>query len=153
MQRPRSRNSPRTHTKEYVMSLHATSPLRRILMTSGALLAASTLIVSCTSNEPESKGNGDSTAAANAGSSNDDPGDEVVIGFSGPQADHGWLAAINSAAQAEAEKYEDVDFRQAEGTNDANLQISHIETVLNDKVDAVDLLPSHDVALTDASLR
>ena len=136
------------------MSLHATSPLRRMLMTSGALLAASTLIVSCTSNEPEAKNdNGSTKAAGNAGSSNDDPGDEVVIGFSGPQADHGWLAAINSAAQAEAEKYEDIDFRQAEGTNDANLQISHIETFINDKVDAIVLLPTDGAALTDVAIR
>ena len=136
------------------MSLHATSPLRRILMTSGALLAASTLIVSCTSNEPEAKGDDGSTkAAGNAGSSNDDPGDEVVIGFSGPQADHGWLAAINSAAQAEAEKYEDIEFRQAEGTNDANLQISHIETFINDQVDAIVLLPTDGAALTNVAIR
>ncbi len=137
------------------MSLHATSPLRRILMTSGALLAASSLLVACTSNEPEAADEGDTKAqrADNAGSSNDDPGDTVVIGFSGPQADHGWLAAINSAAQAEAEKYEDIDFRAAEGTNDANLQISQIETFINDKVDAIVLLPTDGAALTDVAIR
>src|SRR5688572_417695 len=135
------------------MSLHASSPLRRILMTSGALLAASTMLVACTSNEPESKDNGDSTAAANAGSSNDDPGDTVVIGFSGPQADHGWLAAINAAAEAEAEKYDDIDFRAAEGTNDDNLQISQIETFINDKVDAIVLLPTDGAAPTDVAIR
>ena len=32
------------------------------------------------------------------GSDNDDPGEKVTIGFSGPAADHGWLAAINSTA-------------------------------------------------------
>ena len=88
-----------------------------------------------------------------AGSANDEPGKKVVIGFSGPQADHGWLAAINSAAKAEAEKYEDVDFRQAEGTNDANLQISQVETFINDKVDAIVLLPTDGAALTDVAIK
>jgi ABC-type sugar transport system substrate-binding protein len=135
------------------MSLRATSPLRRILMTSGALLAASTLLISCTSNEPEASDSNNTKAAGNNGSSNDDPGDKVVIGFSGPQADHGWLAAINSAAKAEAGKYSDIDFKQAEGTNDANLQISQIETFINDKVDAIVLLPTDGAALTDVAIR
>jgi ribose transport system substrate-binding protein len=123
-----------------------------MLMTSGALLAASALLVSCTSNEPEASDN-NTKAAGNNGSSNDDPGDKVVIGFSGPQADHGWLAAVNSSAKAEAEKYSDIDFKQAEGTNDANLQISQIETFINDKVDAIVLLPTDGAALTDVAIR
>ena len=134
------------------MSLRATTPLRRILMTSGALLAASALLVSCTSNEPEAS-DSNTKAAGNNGSSNDDPGDKVVIGFSGPQSDNGWLAAINSAAKAEAEKYSDIDFKQAEGTNDANLQISQIETFINDKVDAIVLLPTDGAALTDVAIK
>jgi carboxypeptidase C (cathepsin A) len=44
---------------------------------------------------------------------NADTGDTVVIGFSGPAADHGWLAAINSAAIAEAEKYAGGDYQLA----------------------------------------
>ena len=41
---------------------------------------------------------------AGAATRNDDPGETVVIGFSGPAADHGWLAAINNAAEAEADE-------------------------------------------------
>ena len=37
------------------------------------------------------------------------------IGFSGPAADHGWLGAINSAAIAEAEKYDDVELDRRRG--------------------------------------
>jgi ABC-type sugar transport system substrate-binding protein len=135
------------------MSQRPTRPLQRMLTTGGALVAATVLLVGCTSNEPEATKDDDSTAAANAGSSNDDPGDTVVIGFSGPQADHGWLAAINAAATAEAEKYEDIDLRVAEGTNDANLQISQIETFINDEVDAIVLLPTDGAALTDVAIR
>jgi ribose transport system substrate-binding protein len=135
------------------MSLRTSSPLRRLLTTSGALLAAGALLVGCTSNDPEPAANGNSDSGSNAGSSNDDTGDTVVIGFSGPAADHGWLAAINKAATDEAAKYDDIDLRVAEGTNDANLQISQIETFINDGVDAIVLLPTDGAALTRVAIR
>jgi ABC-type sugar transport system substrate-binding protein len=135
------------------MSLRTLSPLRRRMAGAGALLAATVLLVGCTSNDPEETDDKAAATNANAGSSNDDTGETVTIGFSGPEADHGWLAAINSAAEAEAEKYEDIDFRMAEGTNDANLQISQIETFINDKVDAIVLLPTDGAALTDVAIK
>lgn len=110
----------------------------------------------CTSNEPASS----NTSTANAGSTgsgtgggNDAPGKRVTIGFSGPAADHGWLGAINSAAKAEAEKHSDIDFKVAEGTNDASQQIAQVETFINDKVDAIVLLPSDGAALTDVATK
>jgi ABC-type sugar transport system substrate-binding protein len=128
-------------------------PLRRLLKTIGAMVAVGALVVGCTSNEPEAEENagatGDSNAAPAGG--NDEPGETVTIGFSGPAADHGWLAAINSSAQEEAAKYEDIDFRAAEGTNDASLQISQIETFINEGVDAIVLLPTDGAALTDVA--
>jgi len=84
---------------------------------------------------------------------NDASGDSIVIGFSGPAADHGWLGAINSAAIAEAAKYPDIDLRVAEGTNDASLQISQVEGFINDKVDAIVLLPTDGAALTDVATK
>jgi ABC-type sugar transport system substrate-binding protein len=139
------------------MSLHLTTRPRRTLMAGGALLAAGVVLAGCTSNETpvddasDAAGGGDT--AAEGGSSNDEPGETVVIGFSGPQADHGWLAAINSAAEEEAAKYDDVDFRMAEGTNDASLQISQIETFINDGVDAIVLLPTDGAALTEVAIQ
>jgi ABC-type sugar transport system substrate-binding protein len=124
----------------------------RGLATPLAFLAAGALLVGCTSNEPAA-GEGDTATDARAASSNDDAGDTVTIGFSGPAADHGWLAAINSAAQEEAEKYDDVELRVAEGTNDANLQISQIETFINDEVDAIVMLPTDGAALTDVAIK
>jgi ABC-type sugar transport system substrate-binding protein len=118
-----------------------------------ALLAAGALLVGCTSNEPADSGTSDNAGANNATSANDDPGDTVTIGFSGPAADHGWLAAINSAALEEAEKYEDVELLAAEGTNDASLQISQIETFINDEVDAIVMLPTDGAALTEVATR
>jgi ribose transport system substrate-binding protein len=113
----------------------------------GALVAAG-----CTSNDPVTAPVA-STQQAGAASDNDAPGEKVVIGFSGPAADHGWLAAINSAAKAEAEKYSDVELKAAEGTNDASLQISQIETFINEKVDAIVLLPTDGAALTEVATK
>jgi len=122
------------------------STRRHLVVAAGAALAVTGLLTGCTaggttSNEPTN--NADNEAS----------GDKVVIGFSGPAADHGWLGAINSAAKAEAEKYPDIELKVADGTNDANLQISQIETFINDKVDAIVLLPTDGAALTDVAIK
>lgn len=113
--------------------------------------AAGLLATGCTSNTPAAESS--ASAPAGAVSDNDAPGEKVTIGFSGPAADHGWLAAINSSALAEAKKYSDVEFRAAEGTNDPSLQISQIETFINDKVDAIVLLPTDGAALTEVATK
>ena len=56
-------------------------------------------------------------------------------------------------ALAEAKKYSDVELKSAEGTNDANQQISQVETFINDKVDAIVLLPTDGAALTDVATK
>ena len=132
------------------MSRPTTSRIR--LLTGGAL-AALLFVTGCTSNTPEEESSSGSSDSAEAVSANDDPGTKVTIGFSGPAADHGWLAAINSSALDEAKKYSDVELKTAEGTNDANLQISQIETFINDKVDAIVLLPTDGAALTDVATK
>jgi len=127
----------------------------RVVAASGAI-AALALIAGCSSDTttdettaPEATG----TMAAGSDVGTDVGGGEpVVIGFSGPAADHGWLGAINSAAIAEAAKYDDVTLKVAEGTNDVNLQISQVETFVNDGVDAIVLLPTDGASLTEAAL-
>jgi ABC-type sugar transport system substrate-binding protein len=130
---------------------HLTLPRRVRLLTCGGL-AALLLVAGCTSNTPESDSSSGSSDTK-AVSANDDPGKKVTIGFSGPAADHGWLAAINKSALDEAKKYDDVELKTAEGTNDANLQISQIETFINSKVDAIVLLPTDGAALTDVATK
>jgi ribose transport system substrate-binding protein len=122
---------------------------RRMLVAAGASLAAALVLTGCT---PGDTGTEVEPTGASA-EENEAEGDTVVIGFSGPAADHGWLGAINSAAQAEAAKYPDVELKVAEGTNDANLQISQVETFINDKVDAIVLLPTDGAALTDVAIK
>jgi len=127
-------------------------PIKHRLVT-GAAIAALVLLTGCTSNSSDSESSGDGGSTdTEAVSANDDPGETVTIGFSGPAADHGWLAAINSSALEEAEKYDDIELKTAEGTNDANQQISQIETFINDDVDAIVLLPTDGAALTDVAI-
>ena len=63
------------------------------------------------------------------------------------------LAGISQAAQAEAERYGDVELSVAEGTNDVSTQISQVETFINEGVDAIVLLPFDGAALTPVALR
>lgn len=117
---------------------------RKMLVTTGAFLAVGALVTGCTAEA----GNTNTQPTNASVEGNQAEGETVVIGFSGPAADHGWLGAINSAALAEAERWGDVDLRVAEGTNDANLQISQVEQFINDGVDAIVLLPTDGAALT-----
>ena len=73
--------------------------------------------------------------------------------FSAPAADHGWMAAITNNVRDLADQYPDLDLQIAEGTNDVNLQISQVETFINDKVDAIVLLPFDGAAMTPVALK
>ena len=117
----------------------------KLVPTIGVLVAATALIAGCTGNS--ATGGTSSTTGAGAGGSTAN-GKTIKIGFSAPAADHGWMGAITKAAQAEAAKHSDVQLVMAEGTNDVNLQISQIETFINDKVDAIVMLPFDGAALT-----
>jgi ribose transport system substrate-binding protein len=134
--------------------MKARQPWKRLgtgLVAGVAVLA----LAACTSNDSGDEGDdngGGGTSAAPAGS-NDEPGDKVVIGFSAPAADHGWMGSITESAKDEAAKYDDIDLRVAEGTNDVNLQISQVETFINDKVDAIVLLPFDGAAMTPVALK
>src|SRR6478735_2768416 len=133
------------------------APLRRRWLTIAGTAAAFTLVLAgCTSNTPEEDPTSEAPSATvepGGTTGNDEPGDKVVIGFSAPQADHGWIGAITKGAVAEAKKYSDVELKQAEGTNDVNVQISQIEQFINDKVDAIVLLPFDGAALTEVATK
>ncbi|SDF08238.1 ribose transport system substrate-binding protein [Blastococcus aurantiacus] len=131
------------------MSAARQRPFRRMTFTAVALMSAGALVAGCTGNEPENSGGGGNNAASN----NDEEGDSVVIGFSAPAADHGWMAGITEAARAVDDEYDDVELRVAEGTNDVGAQITQVETFINDGVDAIVLLPFDGDALTPVALR
>lgn len=123
-------------------------------LSAAALGTTALLLTGCLSNDPDTVNADDDAeapAAAPAGD-NAEPGDEVVIGFSGPAAGHGWMGAITQAAQAQGDEFEDVDLRVSEGTDDVNLQISQVEQFINDEVDAIVVLPFDGAALTEVAI-
>ncbi|PFG18493.1 substrate-binding domain-containing protein [Serinibacter salmoneus] len=137
-----------------------TSRLKPVASVAAMAAASALVLASCTSNEAapaetesqESSESGDGGSTEATGSSNDAEGDKVVIGFSAPAADHGWMGAITKNAIAMADSYPDVELRQAEATNDVNLQISQIEQFINEGVDAIVLLPFDGAALTEVAI-
>ncbi len=134
------------------MSTTRTTRRRGRVLAPVAVLSVA-FLAACTSNAPAEEEDSGADAAPVAVSDNDEAGETVVIGFSAPAADHGWMGAITTAAQREAENYEDVELRVAEGTNDVNVQISQIEGFINDGVDAIVLLPFDGGALTDVATK
>lgn len=131
------------------MQIKRTSRVWRMSAVGAASLMVLGMFTACTSDGSE----GDSAAKGTSKEENAAKGDKVVIGWSGPEADHGWLGAINSGAENAADGFEDVELRSAEGTNDANQQIAAIEQFINEKVDAIVLLPTDGAALTEVALK
>ncbi|OON81779.1 substrate-binding domain-containing protein [Streptomyces tsukubensis] len=125
------------------------TPSRRGLLFGTAAVSAGALLTACTSNEPSSKDDSKGDAAPAA----DETGKAVTIGFAGPQADHGWLNAINVQARQRAKKYKDVTLDITEGSNDTATQIGQIDTLINKKVDVLVILPADGKALTQAGLK
>lgn len=126
----------------------------RRYLSAAALISATLLISGCLTNDPEAVNNDDEDAAATAAEpagENAEPGEDVVIGFSGPAAGHGWIGAITEGAQSQGDEFEDVELRVSEGTDDVNQQISQIEQFINDDVDAIVVLPFDGAALTEVA--
>ena len=121
----------------------------RLILTGVAAVAAIGLLAGCTGSGADE---GDVVDQGTTDEENAEAGDTVVIGFSGPAADHGWLGAINSGAQAAADSFDDVELRVAEGTNDPIAQIAAVETFINEGVDAIVLLPTDGAALTEIAI-
>ncbi|MDX2642150.1 substrate-binding domain-containing protein [Streptomyces sp. PA03-1a] len=122
---------------------------RRGLLFGAAAVSAGAALTACTSNEPKKAG----TAATKAPAADDKPGTPVTIGFAGPQADHGWLNAINQNAKDRAAKYSEVTLEITEGSNDTAAQIGQIQTLINKKVDVLVILPADGKALTQVGLQ
>jgi ribose transport system substrate-binding protein len=121
---------------------------RRRFLAIGGVVGAGAVLAACTSNEPDQPEGATNNQVGAGGNDNAAPGQAVTIGFSGPQADHGWIAAISKNAEAQAKRYSDVTFKPVEATNEVTRQISSIETLIADKVSALVILPYDGKALT-----
>ncbi|MCO8274639.1 substrate-binding domain-containing protein [Actinoplanes sp. TRM 88003] len=114
---------------------------RRRILFGGAAVGAGALLTACTSNEPDNTAqvntNTDTSANPNAAT-----GEKVIIGFSAPAADHGWLAAITNNAKAQAAAYSDVEFKPVESGADAAAQRAAIATLIAQKPTVLVMLPA-----------
>jgi ribose transport system substrate-binding protein len=124
---------------------------RRRILFGGAAVGAGALLTACTSNEPGNNAqvntNTDASANPNAAA-----GEKVVIGFSAPAADHGWLAAITNNAKAQAAAYPDVEFKPVESGADAAAQRAAISTLVAQKPTVIVMLPADGKELDAAGL-
>jgi len=110
------------------------------------MLAFSLVMAACSDDDGGDDAGGDDGSSENGGSGGGDdnsaPGDRTVkIAFSAPGADHGWLAAITTNAQAEADEWDDVEFVLLEGTNDSAAQVSQVEQLMAQDPDVLIILP------------
>ncbi|WP_067535757.1 substrate-binding domain-containing protein [Nocardia crassostreae] len=121
-------------------------PSRRGVLLGGLAAGAGLFAAACTSNESTSN-----TQVAGVTGDNAAAGQEVNIGFSAPAADHGWTAAITRNARAQAEGLSDVRLDLTEGTNDVARQIEQVQTLINQKVDVLVILPFDGNALTEVA--
>ncbi|TQK50919.1 monosaccharide ABC transporter substrate-binding protein (CUT2 family) [Streptomyces sp. SLBN-118] len=128
---------------------HIPAHSRRGLLFGTAAVSAGALLSACTSNEPKKS----EAATNNVPAADDKPGKAVTIGFAGPQADHGWLNAINENAKSRAKKYSEVKLEITEGSNDTAAQIGQVQTLINKKVDVLVILPADGKALTQIGLQ
>ncbi|GGO36567.1 substrate-binding domain-containing protein [Streptomyces lasiicapitis] len=126
---------------------------RRGLLFGAAAVSAGAVLTGCTSNESKDSEGGDSAEDNKQAVADDKPGKAVTIGFAGPQADHGWLNAINDNAKERAKRYKDVTLEATEGSNDTAAQIGQVETLINKKVDVLVILPADGKALTQVGLK
>ncbi|MFI0419505.1 ABC transporter substrate-binding protein [Spongiactinospora sp. 9N601] len=127
---------------------------RRGFLLGGAVVGTGALVTACTGNDPQTAPQAAASSPAPAATEgNDVPGEKVVIGFSAPAADHGWIAAIAKNAEATAKRFGDVEFRPVQPTNDINQQISAVESLIAAKVNALVILPNDGQQLNQIARR
>ena len=114
---------------------------RRHILFGGAAVSAGALLTACTSNTPQE--NTQVNTNNEEANPNAAPGQKVIIGFSAPAADHGWIAAITNNAKAQAAAYSDVELRTVEAGADAAAQRAALATLIAQKPTVLVLLP-HD---------
>ncbi|HVL96500.1 MAG TPA: substrate-binding domain-containing protein [Solirubrobacteraceae bacterium] len=126
--------------------------LTRLVLPACLVLALG--LAACGSNDDD--GGGGQTAAnqqSDTPSQGTGEGGKIKIAFSAPGADHGWMAAITENARDEAEELGDVELVTTEGVTDSAAQADQIETLINQKPDALVVLPNEGDALTPVALK
>jgi ribose transport system substrate-binding protein len=122
--------------------------LKRLIAVVGTMALISIGVAAC-------GGGDDDTTAETAADTSQEAGGAAAGGSSGPVSitasvpptDHGWLGAISKNAQAQADKYDDVDFKLLEAA-DADSQAQQIQQVISEKPDVLVVLPQDGESLT-----
>ena len=122
---------------------------RRRVLFGGAAVGTGALLTACTSNTPENNTQVNTNAG---GGVNAAAGQKVIIGFSAPAADHGWVAAITNNAKAQAATYSEVEVRAVAAGNDAAAQRAAISTLISQKPTVIVLLPHDGKELNSAGI-
>jgi ribose transport system substrate-binding protein len=123
---------------------------RRRILFGGAAVGAGALLTACTSNTPQE--NTQVNTDKEEANPNAAPGQKVVIGFSAPAADHGWIAAITNNAKAQAGAYSDVELKAVEAGNDAAAQRASVATLIAQKPSVIVMLPHDGKELNSSGL-
>jgi len=123
---------------------------RRSILFGSAAVSAGAVLTACTSNTPEN--NAQVKTDSSGANPNAAPGQKVVIGFTAPAADHGWIAAITNNAKAQAAAYTDVELRAVEAGADAAAQRAAISTLISQKPNVIVMLPHDGKELDSAGL-
>ncbi|WIM99538.1 substrate-binding domain-containing protein [Actinoplanes oblitus] len=113
---------------------------RRNILLGSAAAGTGLALSACTSNDPAGTAQVKTDTSGNANAA---AGQQVVIGFSAPAADHGWIAAITNNAKAQAKQYADVELRTVEAGTDAAAQRAALATLIAQKPTVIVMLP-HD---------
>jgi ribose transport system substrate-binding protein len=122
--------------------------LKRLMVTLGIVGLLVLGLSACGSDsETVTVTEGGGSAAAGGSGGGGDSGKTVRIVASVPPTDHGWLGAISKDAQAQADQYDDIDFKLLEAA-DADSQAQQIEQVISEKPDVLVVLPQDGEALT-----
>jgi ribose transport system substrate-binding protein len=122
---------------------------RRRILFGTAAVGTGALLTACTSNNTSDNTQVNSQQGNNANAA---PGTKVIIGFSAPAADHGWVAAITNNAKAQAGAYSDVELRTVEAGVDAAAQRAAIATLVAQKPNVIVMLPYDGKELNAAGL-
>lgn len=115
------------------------------------LIFGSLVLAGCKSESSSTTNNQENTNQNPSGSSEGTASKgKYKIGISLPAADHGWMGALIANAEAEAKKYENVEYILYTAKDPAK-QTSDIEDLITKEVDAIVMLPMESAALTPAA--
>ncbi len=123
--------------------------LKRLIAVVGTMALISIGVAACGGGDDDTTAETTADTSQEAGGSAGGGGSDgrVSITASVPPTDHGWLGAISKNAQAQADEYDDVDFKLLEAA-DADSQAQQIQQVISEKPDVLVVLPQDGESLT-----